>query len=113
MRKGLLNRIASLGTQQSSRKTVSDEELIAPEVREKRYAERVNTYKDSTLFLSGDRRVKIIIHDMSETGLRIGCDSGHSLPDYVDVMVMGHRYNCRVVWRGTFEAGLEYLAQVA
>ena len=110
MSKGLLNRLASLKLLPENAR--EDREVVVEPI-DKRGAPRVNTYKDSTLYLTGNRKMRIVIHDMSETGLRIGCDSGISLPDYVDVMVMGQRYTCRVVWRRTFEAGLEYISLVS
>lgn len=109
MRKGLLNRIAAAVSPHGNeeKKTPEAYELAQ---RDKRDAPRVNTYKDTTLYMPEGGRKRVIIRDMSETGLRIGYESAMSLPDYVEVTVMGARYLCHVVWRDTFEAGLEYCA---
>ena len=92
--------------------SIAREDVAQAELRpeDRRDSERVSTYKDTVLFLPGGQRQNIIIHDASETGIRIGCSSGHSLPDYTHVVMYGLKYTCRVVWRDTFQAGLQYVS---
>ena len=110
MHKGLLNRISSALAPHQQQEGASA--AYEPTPKDHRDTPRVNTYKDTTLYRPEGQRKRVIIRDMSETGLRIGYESAMSLPDYVEVSVMGDRYLCHVVWRDTFEAGLEYVAEV-
>lgn len=78
--------------------------------REGRYAERVPTYRDSTVYLPSGKGEPCIIVDMSETGAGISCQVASNLPEYVNLSAFGQRYLCRTVWRRGISAGLEYCA---
>ena len=76
--------------------------------RDKRDSARVSTYKDSVIYYSTREKEKCVIKDLSETGARIGCQGAPSLPEFVKLKVHGELWDCRVIWRDGFEAGLEY-----
>ncbi|MBB35268.1 MAG: hypothetical protein CME88_14920 [Hirschia sp.] len=109
-KQGLLDRVSTLFASRPEPTPASIAAQAEITRRERRGGDRVNTYKDTTLYLTGNRRKRAIIRDMSETGLRIACDGSISLPDYVDISVFNDRYTCHVVWRTPFEVGLEYCA---
>lgn len=86
----------------------SNEDNLENSQGDKRDSLRVSTYKDSVIYYSVREKEKCVIKDLSETGARIGCQGAPSLPEFVKLKVHGELWDCRVIWRNGFEAGLEY-----
>lgn len=77
-------------------------------------AERENSYKEALITTGTGYKVRGIVIDYSEGGVRMRFKTIETLPDVVDISIPAFDIHtrARVAWQDTIDFGLEYIEPV-